>query len=193
MHKIDCERNKWLAEDLKTHSAITGIIRTYVPEEENHGVDDIWFSAITISNNLFGGPMENKTLKGKTLKDGDEWREWYSTDNPDGIMRWLSGAVPSGKNIFFVNAEDKYGNKENGKWYKLTASAASLCFMAVDGYLLFSPHSLKKAFLGYAWFLNRYHTEEYNKQYSPHWELKAILDLDQGTYIRSAGPPELYN
>lgn len=184
MEKIDCERNRHLAERLVAHSAETMIFAATADCDENYGIDDLWVSAFTIGG-WIALPMENKTiLGGYRLKYGDEWNDYFDTTNTRGIMRKLSGdTIPESGHIYFVNAY---------KFKKLIDYNACLAYLAPDGFILFSPHTLKKAFLGYAYYKNKSHTEEYSPYYNPHWEEKALIDLEVGTYYKDEGPIEIF-
>lgn len=98
-----------------------------------------------------------------------------------------------GKHIYFLNAEDKYHRTHNSKAYKVANANACLVYIAPDGLILYNPTKLKKSFLGYVWYYNKSHTEEYNKKYNPHWELKAVYSLEEGSYNKANPPKELFS
>lgn len=190
--KVDCEVNTWLARDLVLKSGMTHIFAATADCVENHDVDDLWISAWTKAG-WTAFPMENKSIMKYPIMSGAGWNPYFSSSNSDGIMTRISGnCITSGCHIYFVNAEDLYGNMENGKWMKMKNKGAGLCFIAYDGYLLFSPKKLEKALIGFAYYYNRFHTEQINKHYNPRWELKAIINLDKGTYYKAEPPKELF-
>lgn len=190
--KVDCAINQWLASDIVLKSGMTHVFAATADCFENHDVDDMWVSAFT-KGGWAAFPIENKSIQKFPIMSGAGWNNYFSTSNPDGIITRLSGdCIPSTGHIYFVNAEDIYGNMENGKWKKMKNKGAGLAYIAYDGYLLFSPKTLEKAFIGYAWYYNRFHTEQYNKHYSPRWELKALINLDMGTYYKAEPPKEYF-
>lgn len=183
--KVDCESNKWLASALVLLSAGTNVFAATADCDENYDIDDLWISANTNSGNWVGLPLENKTIKGGfQLKYDGQWNEYFSVENPNGIMRKLSGdTIPTQGHIYFINSS---------KYNKLVDKNACLAYLAPDGFILFSPSKLRKAYLGDAWYLNKSHTEEFGERYRPHWELKALIDLEKGTYYKVAGPREIF-
>ena len=185
MQKVDCQQNKFLAEKLVEMSAQTRIIRAIADCIENYGIDDLWISAITFCGVLTGYPLENKTIKGGwQLKYEDKWNPYFETSNQKGIMKKLSGdTIPESGVVYFINST---------KYEKLIESNACLCFLAPDGFILFGPNRLKKAYLGDVWYKNKSHTEEFGERFNPHWELKALIDLEQGSYYKVQGPIEIF-
>ncbi len=184
MQKVDCDSNRWLAEALVLLSGETNVFAATADCDENFGVDDLWISAYTTSGNLVGLPLENKTIKGGfQLKYEGEWNPYFSTANPKGISRKISGETPENKYVYFINSS---------KFERLIENNACLAYLAPDGFLLFSPPSLKKAYLGDIWYLNKSHTEEFGEGYHPHYEPKALLDLEKGRYYKVKGPYEIF-
>lgn len=222
MYKVDCEINTWTASWIEDN--YDWVSSASADCTENYNVDDVVFTAVTKSGDKVVRSMEIKSLKGGfQLKYGDEWNEWFSTDNPNGVLKRMKfGNVPppnmdildaphdwepsyftpedaempeewKGKHIYFLNAEDKYHRIHNGKAFKVHNSNACLTYVAPDGLLIFNPTTLRKSFLGYAWYQVKSHTEEYDKQYNPAWELKAIYCLEGGSYNKANPPRELFN
>lgn len=185
MYKVDCESNRWLAQALVMLSADTKVFAATADCEENYGIDDLWISALTKSGNWTAMPCENKTIKGLfQLKYDGEWNSYFSTANPKGIMKKLSGdTIPVDKHVYFINAS---------KYEKVIENHACLAYLAPDGFILFSPASLKKAYLGNVYYKNKSHTEEIKPWYHPHWEEKALIDLEAGTYYHIEGPIEIF-
>ena len=185
MIKVDCNSNKWLAQALVLLSAETQVFAATADCTENYAVDDLWISAWTKSGHWTAFPLENKTIKGMfQLKYDGEWNSYFSTANPKGIMKKLSGdTIPEDAIVYFVNAT---------KFDKLIESNACLAYLAPDGFILFSPATLRKAYLGNVYYKNKSHTEEINPWFNPHWEEKALLDLEKGTYYKISGPRELF-
>lgn len=184
MQKVDCDSNRWLAEALVLLSGETNVFAATADCEENFQVDDLWISAYTTSGNWVGLPLENKTIKGGfQLKYEGEWNPYFSTANPKGISRKISSETPENKYVYFINSS---------KFERLIENNACLAYLAPDGFLLFSPKSLRKAYLGEIWYLNKSHTEEFGQGYSPHYELKALLNLEEGRYYKVKGPYEIF-
>lgn len=221
MHKVDCEINNWVASWMV--GEYDWVVDATADCEENFQVDDIVFTATTTCGDRIIKQQEVKSLKGGyQFKYNGEWNEYFSVDNPNGIIKKMKfGNVPpadmdildvphqwepesfapsdesipenwKGKHIYILNAEDKYHRVHNGKTYKIYDNNACLCYVAPDGLILFNPSTLRKAFLGYAWFQVKSHTEEFNKSYCPTWELKAVFDLDKGAYHSANPPKELF-
>ena len=220
MHKTDCEINNWVASWMV--GEYDWVSNATADCEENFGVDDVVFSATTKSGDIVVRCAEVKSIKGGfNFKYDGQWNNWFSTMNPDGIMKKLKfGNTPppsmdimdvplfwepevfsptdepmpeewENKHIYMLNATDIYHRVENGKTYKVYNNNASLIYVASDGLITYNPHRLRKSFLGYAWYLNKSHTEEHNKKYEPVWELKAIFNLEEGSYHQANVPKEL--
>ena len=185
MHKVDCDSNKWLAQALVLLSAETQVFAATADCTENFDIDDLWISAFTKSGNWTSMPIENKAIKGLfQLKYDGEWNSYFSTANPKGIMKKLSGStIPEDGHVYFINYP---------KYEKLVENNAGLAYLAPDGFIIYSPASLKKAFLGKVWYKNKSHTEEINPWFNPHWEEKALIDLEAGRYFPIEGPIELF-
>ena len=186
MRKVDCESNRWLAQALVLLSGETNVIAATADCDENYGIDDLWISALTKNQELVGMPLENKTIKGGfQLKYDGEWNPYFSTSNAKGIMKKLSGdTIPTDGHIYILNSS---------KFDKVIDANACLAYLAPDGFILFSPKRLRKAALGTAYYLNKSHTEEIRPWYSPHWEEKVIIDLEQGTYYHIQGPKYIFD
>ena len=183
--KVDCESNNWLADALVILSGMTKVFAASADCEENYDVDDLWISAWTNSGNWVALPLENKTIKGGfQLKYDGQWNDYFSVENPKGIVKKLSGdTIPETGFIYFINSS---------KYNKLVANNCCLAYLAPDGFILFSPRRLRKAYIGNAWYLNKSHTEEISPWYSPHWEEKALINLEKGTYYHIQGPKEIF-
>lgn len=221
MHKVDCEINNWLASDLKVR--YDWIEDATADCEEDYNPWDVVFTACTKSGDRMIKKSEVKSLKsGYQFKYDGQWNNYFSTSNPDGIIRKMAfGNVPphdmdildvpfnwepdnfhpekgempeewENKHIYILNAEDKYHRVHNSKAYKITHDNICLCYVAPDGYIIYNPSTLKKAFLGYAWFQVKSHTEEFGEKYCPVYELKAVYDLDKGVYNEAKPPKELF-
>lgn len=222
MHKTDCDRNTWVASSMMgiydwVTNATADCVEDYLPY-------DILFSASTASGHIIPHKMEVKSITGGfQFKYDGQWNNYFSTDNPDGIVRkMMFGNVPppdmdildvpmhwrpeslvpeekempeswEGKHIYFLNAEDMYHRVHNSKTYKMYQDNICLCYAAQDGLIFYSHPKLRKSFLGYAWYLNRAHTEEHNKKVAPHYELKAVFDLEMGAYHQMTPPKGLFN
>lgn len=221
MYKVDCEINKWVASWMVgNYDWITDATASC---EENYQIDDIVFSGVTMSGDIIVKQEEVKSLKGGfQFKYNGQWSDYFSTDNPNGIIKKMRfGNVPphnmsimdvpykwepetftpeydempeewKGKHIYILNAEDKYHRVHNSKTYKIFDKNACLCYVAPDGLIFFNPTKLRKAFLGYAWFQVKSHTEEFGEERNPVWELKAVFDLGVGSYHSANPPRELF-
>ena len=158
---------------------------------------------------------------GFNFKYDGEWNNWFNLDNPNGIAKKMKfGNVPSpsvdilelpyqwepealepteeplpehlkGKKVYMLNATDFKFNVPNGKTYKVYKEDATVIYVAADGLIFFNPTQLRKSFLGYAWYLNKSHTEEINKVNKPKWELKCLFDLEGGAYHKVEIPKDL--
>lgn len=222
MHKTDCDINRSVASWMK--ETFDWVTDATADCEEDYSVGDIVFSACTKSGEIIVKQQEVKSLKGGfQFKYDGQWNNYFSTDNPDGIIRkMVFGNTPpnnmsimdvpykwdpdsftptyedlpkewEGKHIYILNAEDKYHRVHNGKFYKMVDNHACLCYVAPDGMIFFNPTKLKEAVLGYAWFQVKSHTEEFGEKRIPAWELKVVLDLDKGKYYPANLPKELFN
>lgn len=220
MRKTDCEINNWLADWMVDN--YDWITNATADCTENYGVDDIVFSAVTINGDIIVKENEVKSIKGGfCLKYGDKWNSYFSTDNPNGIIKkMVFGNVPppipitdvpykwdssdnrpieapmppqfEHKYIYMLNAEDAKHNILNGKAYKVYDRNACLCYIAPDGMIFYNPTKLRDAFLGYAWYRNKSHTEEFGAKGKPTYELKAIFDLEKGKYNKANPPKNLF-
>lgn len=218
MKKVDCEINNWVASWMVGN--YDWITDATADCEENYGIDDVVFSAVTTCGDMIVKQQEVKSIKGGfQLKYDGDWNNYFSADNPNGIIKnMMFGNVPphsmdimevplqwepesftpeygempdewKGKHIYILNAEDKYHRIHNSKTYKIYDNNACLAYVAPDGLVLYNPNTLRKAFLGYAWYKVKSHTEEFGEKRNPHYELKAVFDLDKGSY-NSANPPK---
>lgn len=152
--------------------------------EENHGVDDAWI----ISNNHNAFPLENKSILGnfRFKEEGeDEFRDYFKEELPNKMR--LDCDIPKGTPVYFINAEAYSGPS---KWEKVNISGACLSILAADGIVLYSPRTLKEAFLGYGSAFVTHRTEIGNKG-KKRWEKKALLDLSKGVFIPCNTPKEL--
>lgn len=220
MYKTDCNINTWVSSWMVGN--YDWVTNATADCEENYDVDDIVFSAVTKSGDIVGKCAEIKSIKGGfNFKYDGDWNNWFSADNPNGIVKRMKfGNVPppdmdimdaphyweptvygpedaempeswKGKHIYILNAEDKYHRIHNSKTYKVYGKNASLIYIASDGLILYNPSTLRKSFLGYAWYINKSHTEEYNKKIEPVWELKAVFCLEDGAYHEADVPQDL--
>lgn len=221
MYKTDCKINNWVATWMVgNYDWITNATASC---QENYDIDDIVFSGVTMSGDIIVKKQEVKSLKGGfQFKYNGEWANYFSTDNPNGIIKKMKfGNTPphgmsitdvpfrwepedfvpgndqmpeewKGKHIYILNAEDKYHRVHNSKTYKIFEQNACLCYVAPDGLIFFNPTKLRKAFLGYAWFQVKSHTEEFGEERNPVWELKAVFDLEVGSYQSANAPRELF-
>lgn len=89
MHKVDCNINTWVASYIKEE--FDWISDATADCEENYGVDDIVFTAVTKSGDYIVKPLELKTSKGffYQFKPEGVWNDYFSTDNPDGITKHM--------------------------------------------------------------------------------------------------------
>lgn len=220
MYKVDCEINNTVAIWFKDFYG--WVVDATADCEENHGTDDMVFTGTT-GTRLFVKQCEIKSLKNFPFKYNGVWNDYFSTDNPDGITKkMMFGNVPpsnidithlpeywsnsthtpaygempeewKNKHIYFLNAEDVNHNVRNAKTYKVYKNNACVIYVGYDGIFLFSPKTLKDAFLGYAWFKNRSHFQEIkNTESKPTYELKAVFDMDKAVYHQTYFPKELF-
>lgn len=200
--KIEYEINKEVASFMLDN--YDWVINTDISAVEDYQPYDIIYSAET-PNMCYVATQEVKSILGFPLKEGNKFRDYFKKDIkeklrfggvPEPISNtkeldkyWCSTPthteIPEyvgDKPIYILNAADKYNNIHNSKWHKMLKNKTGLTLVAQDGIVMYSSSQLKKAFLGYAWYLNKSHTELYNKKYNPHWELKALIDLSKGSY-----------
>lgn len=182
--KIEYETNKWVADAIVS-AFPQFIIAAEATKEENYDVDDIRFTAATYSVHA----LENKTLKGGyKFKEDGEFRDYFTKDIYKKLK--FERDITSGTPVYFVNAEDAYHNMSNGKWQKLLDNNACLSFLAPDGIYIFSPKTLRDAFVGYADYWVS-HTTDLGKTGPKHPEKKAVLDMSKATHI-PCNPPERF-
>lgn len=192
--KVDFKTNNFVAETLV--EIYPWMIAASASSEENYDIDDVVFTARTPSDLIKEGKMEVKTIK-KCLKSGKNWNKWYDLSNDKGIMSKIYCLPPcatTADTCYILNAEDYYGNLCNSKWSKMIKEEAYLTYLAKDGLLIFTPEQLKEAFLGVAYYLNASHgtnLNPYHDKFSPHYELKALINLNKGKWIPWDVPPEI--
>ena len=182
--ETELKANEYIAQVL-VNTYPGRILAASAVTEENYGVDDIWFTASTSS--VY--PMECKRIKGGYgfMEDG-EFRDYFSRDIYKKLR--FETDITSGTPVYFVNAEDRYGNEDNGKWARLMVSGACLSFLAADGMVIYNPEELREALVGFADYLVS-HTSEFGKKGERHWERKAVVDLSKGTFIPCNPPDEI--
>lgn len=182
--KIDYEINQWVADEI-VRQFPDWIIAAEATKEENYDVDDIWFTAATFSVH----PLENKTLRDYPFKENGEWRTYFTRDIYSKLN--FETDVTTGTPVYFINAEDKYGNKENAKWYKILKANACLSFIAKDGIYIFSPKTLREAFIGYADYCVS-HTTDHGPKGPRKMEKKAVLDMTKATHLKCNPPKKFF-
>lgn len=176
--KVETERTKYVCQNIVMSSGTTAITGFSVPDEEDYKISDAWI----VSTASTEYPLENKTIKGGfNFKEDGQWRTYFTRDIYSKLN--FETAVTTGTPVYFINAEDKFHNMENGKWQKLmTDDRSCLSFLAKDGIVLFSHKSLEKAFIGYATYYVS-HTTEFGNKGPRKPEKKAVLDLSKGLFI----------
>ena len=186
--KSDYPINTWVASAICTHVPV--IIAAEAREQEDYEVADIDMSAATIHNpaGFKYYPLEVKRIMGGyNFKEDGEWRSFFTQDYYSRLS-FEDSAITSGSPIWIVNAEDRTGGKDNAKFHKLIENKACLAFVAGDGIVLFSPKTLKKALVGYAYWFGTHTTQFRDKQVRK--EKKAVLDLSKGLFIPCKPPKE---
>ena len=152
--------------------------------DENYGPDDAWL--ISKSHNAL--PLENKSILGnfRFKEEGEEeFRNYFKEELPNRMR--VDCDIPEGTPVYFINAEADSGPS---KWEKVNISGACVSFLAADGVVVYSPKTLKEAFLGYgSAFVT--HRTEIGKKGKKRWEKKALLDLSKGVFIPCNTPKEL--
>ena len=223
MQKTDCKINQWVASWMKENydwvsDATADCFENYQVD------DIVFSAVTKSGDILVKPCEVKSLKGSWRFKYDDKWNDYFSTDNPNGITnKMMFGNTPppnmdildvpyrweptsftpehqpmpeswKGKHIYFLNAEDKYHRVHNSKTFKIYDSNACLCYVGPDGLIIFNPTKLRKAFLGYAWYLNKSHVEECGeKKYCPTYELKAVFDLEVGSYHKALPPKELFN
>lgn len=179
--KNEIARTQYAVEQMVGHKLIyTG----FTVLEENHGVDDAWL----ISNKHKAYPLENKSiLDGWRFKEEGkkEFRDYFKVDLPNKMR--LECVIPEGTPVYYINAEADSGPS---KWEKVNESGACLSILAADGLVIYSPETLKEAFLGYGYDFV-YHKTEFANKGEKRWEKKAILDLSKGLFIPCNTPKDI--
>ena len=175
MVKTDCSANTWVSNYLCEN--MEWVINCTADCEEDFDIDDLNLSAAT-KNGWKHYPVEVKTIKGGYKYQNNTWFL-------DGIRK---------KSKFEEKVEDdvKMYILNQKKYNKLIEAHAILIYLFPDGMLLFSPKSLKKAFVCFGEFLNKSHTEEFGEPFNPHYETKAYLNLDEGWFVPCDPPIELF-
>lgn len=189
MQKSDYPANLFIAELLE--NTWPNNIKAQANEYENYGINDIDLSAFT-DNFLHYTyyPMEAKTIKGgfNFFEDG-EWRTYFTSDIYNKL-KFQDSSIVSGSPVYFINATDKFGDFNNGKFKKILDANGCLSFLAGDACLLFSPKALREAFIGYASYVVS-HTTEFGRKEPRKPEIKAVLDLSKADVIKCKTPGEI--
>ncbi len=222
MHKTDCEINNWVASWMVgNYDWVTDA--TADCEENYQVDDVIFSASTQSGHILEKTMEVKSIKGKWQLKYDGHWNNYFYTENPDGIVsKMMFGNVPPAtmdildvpmhwkpetlipeyaempeewhnKHIYFLNAEDMYHRVHNSKTYKMYENNTCLCYIARDGLIMFSHPVLRKSFLGYAWYKNKSHTEEIGNKDASVWELKAVFDLDMGSYHAIMPPKELFD
>lgn len=183
---IERKRTEYVCGNIVMNSGTTAITGFTVQDDEDYKISDAWI--VSTANTEY--PLENKTIKGGfNFKENGQWRTYFTRDIYSKLN--FEHDVTTGTPVYFVNAEDKYGNMENGKWQKLLKDDKScLSFLAADGVVLFSHKSMVKAFVGFATYYTP-HTTEFGNKGPRKMERKAVLDLSQGLFIPCSTPTNL--
>lgn len=207
--KVEYKINKEVASFM--YENYEWVKNTSVEIQEDYQPWDITYTASTPNLETWVGRQEVKSILGFPLKQNNKYRDYFKKDikskmvfgnvpDPEEELPkyWNEEPIDVGipkevedKPIYFLNATDKYGCIYNSKWYKMENEKIGLTIVAEDGIIMFAPKQLKEAFITYAWYLNKAHTELYNKEYDPHWELKAVIDLTKGSYYPNVVNKEL--
>ena len=72
---------------------------------------------------------------------------------------------------------------------------AYLVYLAQDGLLIYTPKQLREALMGYVYYKNASHGTSltpYHNRLNPHWELKAIINLNKGKFIPCEVPKDIF-
>lgn len=189
MIKSDYQINTWVASAITEHVPV--IIAAIARQEEDYSVADIDMSASTIHNpaGYRYYPLEVKRINGGyNFKEDGQWRDFFTCDYYKRLQ-FEDSAITSGSPIWIINAEDKTGEKDNAKYYKLLDNHACLAFVAGDGIVLFSPKSLREATIGFAYWFGTHTTKFKDRQVRR--ERKAVLNLEKGLFI-PCNPPKEY-
>lgn len=221
MKKTDCEINTWVASWMvDNYDWVTNA--TADCEENYQVDDIVFSACTKSGDIIVKQQEVKSLKGGFQFKYDGLWNNYFSTMNPDGVIRKMAfGNVPpadmdvmdiphlwepesfipkytelpeewENKHIYILNAEDKYHRVHNGKLYKIIENNACLCYVAPDGLIFFNPSTLRKSILGYAWYRNKSHSEEFKNDKMHTWELKVVIDLDKGVYHQANPPKELF-
>lgn len=203
--KIEYEVNSEVASFMLNNYPWISNVSVDVDEDFAHY--DITYTATTLNNKEYVGTQEVKTIMNYPIKANGEFRDYFkydiknkmrfgNTPNADPDTRNLPlywKETPIYKDIpenikdvpvYFLNAADNTDCIHNSKWHYMQQNGTGLSIVAEDGIIMFNHKQLIDAFLGYAWYYQPSHTELYNKQYKPKFELKAVIDLSKGSYYK---------
>ena len=198
MLKIELNRNKWIVDTLnKTRS--NKVEGYYLKgNEEDFEPADGYKSGIT-NGEKWEIPYEFKTIKrseryGDVINDEGEFEDFFKEtagrnrkcrwDNPDALE--YLGERP----IHVLNAEGRYGNKDNGKWNRMKAIGAGLVILCGYGLIVYDRDDLENAVIPYSGEIMVTPTTEFSNE-PPHWEKKVWIDLSMATgYVRRTPPAD---
>lgn len=176
MVKTDCSANTWVSNYINEN--FDWCINSTADCEENFQINDIDLSATTKSGELKYYPIECKTIKGGFTYHNNTWFN-------AGIRK--KSILPED-----IDPEIRLYILNENKYKKLIEASAVLIYLFPDGMLMFSPKTLKKAFVCYGQYLNKAHTEEFGEGFNPHYETKAFLDMNKGCFVECDPPKELF-
>lgn len=167
-----CDRYSWISE-------------VSYPEFEDYKLD------LTMTTSYGEVKAEVKTSRSHEIMMGSEFNPYFSTSNPNGILRYSEPLkeLPQDKHVYMINASTRINGKavemdSRCKLQELIKNQAVLIYISKGGYLIWDYEALGKSFLGYAW-TKCYHTEDFRKDNKQERELKALFAFEGAKYIKT--------
>ena len=175
-NRIDKNRIEWIGGASMRYYDFeeTGMTPT-----EEHNEWDYWFR--------YKGKVHNVEVKYcRGYFNGDS--KYYPSKN----RKWSGfDVVPTGR-TWMLNAVESDGVTE-GKWHRVKRGGVCLQYVFKDGWVMFSPEALGRAYLGEAWYRTSARQEfEKGKRAQVSDQLKAVINLEEGDFIPCEPPEELF-
>lgn len=176
--RIDEEKIKWGGEFARK---MFSLAQTGHTQTEDHTTCDWWFIYRE------GEPawnVEQKTVRRCFNYD----RNLYPSTNENWDLDTFSCDVPTGR-TWMLNWTNTDGTP--GKFQHM-GDRDCLQYIFKDGVLIFSPKALKRAFLGTAMYKCSKRQEFEREKRKPMWQCRAVINLEEGTWIPCTPPEEFF-
>lgn len=181
--RTDKEVLEWISEDLNDrYSWIQDI--TFSPQED-YKLD------LSLGTDFGEVKAEVKTSRGHEIMMGSEFNPYFSTSNPNGILRYSEplNSLPLNKHVYMINASTRVKGEAKPldprcKLQEIIKNQAVLIYISKGGYLIWDYEALGKSFLGYVW-TKCYHTEDFRKDNTQEKELKALFAFEGAKWIKT--------